>query len=178
MKRISITILIMILLLVLDNTLIPLTFCTFDKFLLNSIQIPMISNVYPSLLFVFVICYSIINGKWDALWIGIVSGSLQDIYFYHGFGINCLFNMLACVCAAYIGKGIFKEKVSIPVTANFGLSFGKGVLVFCTLFLLGVHSNFYSAVYSSIYNMLLAIFLYKWIYKLYQKPMMVKKWKF
>lgn len=178
MKRISITILIMILLLVLDNTLIPLVFCGFDKFLYNYIHIPIMSNVYPSLLFIFVICYSIINGKWDALWIGIMSGFLQDIYFYHGFGINCLFNMLACVCAAYIGKGIFKEKVSIPIAVNFGLSLGKGVLVFGILYILGVYTNINNAIYSSIYNMLLAIFLYNWIYKLYLRPFMVKKWKF
>ena len=48
---------------------------------------------YPSLLFIFAIAYSIISGKKEAIFIGIVSGILQDIFFVKGFGINLLLNI-------------------------------------------------------------------------------------
>ena len=76
-------ILISLVLLILDNSLIPFL---------------AIKGAYPSLLFVFAIAYSIINGRSEAVVIGVISGLMQDIFFYNGFGINALINMLTVIC--------------------------------------------------------------------------------
>ena len=78
MKRLYL-IIILIVLLIIDNTLLPYY---------------SIKGSFPSLLFVFAIAYSIIRGKEEAIFIGIVSGFLQDIFFFSGFGVNLFLNML------------------------------------------------------------------------------------
>ena len=64
MKRIII-IAISLFLLILENTILP----SYS-----------IMQGYPSILFVFAIAFSIVNGKEDAMFIGIVSGLLQDLF--------------------------------------------------------------------------------------------------
>ena len=95
MKKILTVFLLTIILLILDNSVVPFLG---------------IIGIYPSLLFVFIICYSIINDSWEGLWIGVVAGSLQDIYFANVFGVNALTNMIICVLAGQIGVNILKEK--------------------------------------------------------------------
>ena len=91
MKKI-VVILISIFLLVLENSLLP--------------NYPIMGS-YPSLLFIFAIAYSIIYGKNEAIFMGVISGILQDIYFVKGFGINSLSNLLLCFLAAKIGENIW-----------------------------------------------------------------------
>lgn len=177
MKRITITILIMIGFLIMDVTLVPLVFSSIN-ILLGHMHFPVVMDTYPSILFVFIICYSIINGKYDGLWVGIVAGFLQDIYFSRGFGINSLTNMLVCITAGLIGVSIFKDKRFIPIISTFFLSLGKGIIVYIILVLVGLTFNPYNVLYTSIYNFIIAIFMYNFTYKLTQKKCMRKKWKF
>lgn len=137
-----------------------------------------IKGYYPSILFIFVLCYSVINEKWSAFGIGIVSGILQDIYFFKGFGINTLLNMILCICAGEVGKNLFKEKSFIPVLTVAFLTFCKGVLTFLFLRILGIHTNIYNPVFNAVYSLVITIFLYKHVYKLCQKEYMIRKWKF
>ena len=99
MKRIYL-IIILILLLIIDNTILPSYF---------------IGGVYPSFLFVFAMAYSIIRGKKEAVFIGIASGLLQDLFFFSGFGINLFLNTLLCLLCSKIGEGIFKENRIVPI---------------------------------------------------------------
>lgn len=137
-----------------------------------------IKGYYPSLLLIFIICFSIINGSWDGLWLGIVAGIFQDLYFSNAFGINCLANMLICVAAAKIGNWIFREKNLVPILSSFVLSVTKGCIVYGILYVIGIYFNIKSVLYVSLYNMALTFFMYRWVYKLSKKPYMQKKWNF
>ena len=110
-----------ILFLILDNTLMPLF---------------KMKGTYPSLIFIFALCYSIVSSPRDAIIIGVFTGALQDVYFFNGFGINMLSNMLMCFVASYIGKSIFIEKSFLPVISSFILSVVKGLIVFCVMILI------------------------------------------
>ncbi|WP_298837682.1 rod shape-determining protein MreD [Clostridium sp.] len=163
MKRILTIVLLCILFLILDNTLMPLL---------------KINGAYPSLLFVFALCYSIVSSPRDAIIIGVFTGALQDVYFFNAFGINMLSNMLMCFVAAYIGKSIFLEKSFFPIISSFVLSLVKGLIVFSLLFF--IKQNMYMGViiYQAIYNLVVSIFMYKFAYKLSQKQYMKREWKF
>ena len=87
MKR-WIVIIISIILLILDNSFMPFI---------------SIYGIYPSLLFVFAIGYSIINGKQEGVFIGVLTGILQDIFFVRCFGLNALINMLICYIVGRVG---------------------------------------------------------------------------
>lgn len=163
MKKIFTLFLLCVFLLVVDNTLVPFF---------------AVRGYYPSLLLVFVILYSVINGMWEGIWLGAFSGLLQDIYFFNGFGINAFTNILICAAAGFIGIGIFKEKGLIPVVSSFVLCFVKGVLVFSLLYILKVYAPFSHILYNSIYSMFISIFAYRPIYKLCQKEFMQRKWSF
>ncbi|WP_026884841.1 rod shape-determining protein MreD [Clostridium akagii] len=163
MKKVVILTILIFALEVLDNSMVPF----FSVY-----------GYYPSLLFLFVISYSIINDRWSALKVGLISGALQDLFFINGFGVNMLVNMLLCVLAGEIGRNLFKEKRLIPILTILGLTFFKGILVYIILYFIGIKVMLYSSVFVAIYSFVLAIFVYKPIYRLCQKPYMIKKWKF
>jgi rod shape-determining protein MreD len=163
MKRILTVVFICILFLILDNTLMPLL---------------KVKGAYPSLIFTFALCYSIVSSPKDAVIIGVFTGALQDVYFLNGLGINMFSNMLMCVIAAKIGKGIFIEKSFLPVVSSFVLSLIKGLIVFSILFLINQSTQVTAILYQAIYNFVICIFMYKFTYKLSQKKYMKKEWKF
>jgi len=137
-----------------------------------------INGAYPSLVFTFAICYSIVSSPNDAVVIGIFAGALQDVYFFNGFGINMLSNMLMCVAANTIGKNIFIEKSFLPVISSFVLSIVKGLIVFCIFYLVKQYTSIGVIFYQGIYNLIVSIFMYKFTYKLSQKEYMKTEWKF
>jgi len=163
MKKIFITGLLIILFFILDNAFIPFF---------------AIRHYYPSILFVFIICFSVVNGKWQGLWVGAISGMLQDVFFYNAFGINSLLNMTVCIIAGAIGVNIFKEKRLIPIISTLGLSVFKGLGVYLLLLILGQHTDYKNIFFNATYEMVICVFMYMPIYKLYHKNFMKKDWKF
>ena len=163
MKRVLTVVFLCILFLILDNTLMPLL---------------KINGVYPSLIFTFALCFSIVSSPKDAVIIGIYTGALQDLYFMNGFGINMLTNMLMCAVAAEIGKSIFIEKSLLPIVSSFVLSVAKGLIVFSILFLVKQYTHLETVLYQGIYNLIVSIFMYRFTYKLSQKEYMKKEWRF
>ena len=154
---------ICILLVILDNA-----FCPFIS----------IKGAYPSLLFVFAIAYSIINGKEESVYIGVISGLLQDVFFINGMGINALVNMLLCLLAAIIGESIFKNKKLIPIVACGGISLLKVILIFIIFKAFNLSMNLNSALLSVIYNIVIMFLGYKYVLKLSNLSYMKREWRF
>lgn len=158
-----VVILVSIILLILDNTLMPFL---------------AIRGAFPSLLFVFVISYSIVMGVKDAVMIGVFSGFIQDIFFYNGIGINMLSNLLLCVLAAIIGENIFKNKKLIPVLTVVIVSTIKVGFVYMFITLNGNDVNINMALLSAIYNMVIMFFGYKFVLKLCDEDERRNSWRF
>ena len=152
--------------------------CMFE--ILDNAVVPFISinTYYPSLLFLFIICYSIVNGTKEALIIGVLTGILQDVYFANGIGINALTNMLMCLIAAYIGQMIFKHKSFVPIITCFSLSIFKGIMVFVLMYFIGQKIYLRTVFFSSVYNMFLAFFMYKFVFRLSGVGFMRRQWRF
>lgn len=164
MKKIIYLFLIVISLLILDNSLIPFF---------------SINYIYPSILFVFIISYSIINGYIEAILISVLAGVFQDLYFSNLIGINMITNMLVCILGAKIGNSIFKEKSIIPVISTFSLSILKGLMVFGILYLTKMNNGDLSVIfYRAIYDTVLAIFIYKITFKFSETKAIKKEWRF
>ena len=162
MERLII-ILVSIGLVILDNSLVPFF---------------SIKGTYPSLLFTFVIAYSIINGKGKAVFIGAVSGVLQDIFFFHGFGVNSLLNLLLCLLASFVGEGIVKNKRLIPVVSIFCITIIKYIGVFIIFYLLDIHIQFSKSIIMGIYNGVLMFFVYKVVISIYDDEYSKQRWRF
>ncbi len=155
---------ILILLAILDNSLMPFI---------------AIKGVYPSLLFVFIVSYSIIKDKrGGAIWVGVFAGILQDLYFTNVFGINSLINMLVCLIAAEIGLNIIRSKILIPVISSFILSIFKGAFIWIIAYFLKMNISYNLIAFNSIYNGIITIIFYKLVYNLCKKRHMDRKWEF
>ena len=155
--------LISLLLLILDNSFMPFL---------------AIKGVFPSLLFTFAIAYSIINGKKEAVIIGIMSGLLQDIYFYNGFGVNALINMLICLLAAVIGENIYRNKKLIPTISMMFLYILKVFLLFIILKISGKKINVELGIYASVYSSVVMFLGYNSVLRLYDMNYKKKSWRF
>lgn len=162
MKRFVLVIL-SILFLVLDNTVMPFI---------------SIKGYFPSVLFTFAILFSLVNGYWEAVFMGAFSGLLQDVYFLNIFGVNALTNLLLCLVAAYIGENILKQKKLIPVILNFILTMVKFILVYFIYKLAKIKMNLDGIFIMGLYNMVIAFIMYSWVYTISNKAYMKTEWKF
>ena len=158
-----ILILISIVLLILDNSFMPFL---------------AIKGAYPSLLFIFAIAYSIIFGKKEAVIIGVISGLMQDIYFFGGFGINALVNMLICLLAAFIGENIYRDKRLVPTIATIFLYILKVFAVLAILKIVGKSIDLKVGIYSSIYSSIIMFLGYNFVLRLYDKNFENESWRF
>ena len=158
-----IIILVSIGLVILDNSLVPF----FE-----------IKGAYPSLLFTFAIAYSLINGKEKSIFIGVVSGILQDIFFFHGFGINSLINLLLCLLASVIGDGIVKNKRLIPIISIFFITIIKYIGIFVIFYILDIHIEFVKSIVMAIYNGVIMFFVYKVVMNIYNDEYTKQRWRF
>lgn len=158
-----ILVLVSIGLVILDNSLVPFF---------------SIKGAYPSLLFVFAIAYSLINGKEKAIFIGVVSGVLQDVFFFHGFGMNSLLNLLLCLLASFVGEGIVKNKRLIPVVSIFFITIIKYMGVFIIFNLLDIDIQFSKSITMGIYNGVIMFFAYKLVMNIYDDEYSKQRWRF
>lgn len=158
-----IIILVSIGLVILDNSLVPFF---------------SIKGAYPSLLFTFAIAFSLINKKEKAVFIGVVSGVLQDIFFFNGFGVNSLVNLLLCLLASIIGAGIIKNKRLIPVILTFFITIIKYTAIFAIFHLLNMEVDLSKSIIMGIYNAVVMFFVYRLVIKIYDDEYTKQRWRF
>ena len=158
-----ILILVSIGLAILDNTIIPFF---------------SIRGGYPSLLFTFAIAYSLVNKREKSVFIGVVSGVIQDIFFFNGFGVNCFINLLLCFMAAKVGEGMIKEKRIIPVVFMFLVTMLKYIGVFAVFYILNIKLDLSKSVYMALYNAMVMFLGYKYIINIYDDEYTKQRWRF
>ena len=130
------------------------------------------------MLFVFAIAYSLVNGKEKAMFVGVVSGMLQDVFFFQGFGVNSLLNLLLCLLASSIGAGIVKNKRLIPLVSTFFITIIKYIGVFIIFYLLNIHIEFSKSILMGIYNSIVMFFAYKIVMNIYDDEYSKQRWRF
>lgn len=158
-----ILILISLVLLILDNSLMPFL---------------AIKGAFPSLLFTFAIAYSIISGKSEAAFIGVVTGLMQDVFFYNGLGVNALINMLICLIAAFIGENIYREKRFIPVISVVFLYILKVLAIFIVFNIVGRTISIEIGIFTALYSAVVMFLGYNFVLKLYNIENKKKSWRF
>lgn len=154
---------ISIVLVILDNSFVPFF---------------AVKGSYPSLLFTFAIAYSLINGKKKATFIGAFSGILQDIFFFQGFGVNSLLNLLLCLLASIIGDSILKNKRLIPVISMFVLTIIKYIGIIIIFYFLNMDIEFSRSIFMSIYNSIIMLLGYGLVMKVSNEEYTKHKWRF
>lgn len=158
-----IVIIVSIILLILDNSVVPFF---------------SIRGAYPSLLFTFAIAYSLIRGKEKSVFVAVISGILQDIFFGSVFGVNSLLNLFLCLFASVIGEGIFRNKRLIPVVSAFGLTMLKYIGVFVIFYIARIEIDFSKAIIMSLYNSVVMFFGYRLVMRISNEEYEKRTWRF
>jgi len=163
MKKRVVLVLVAILLLIVDNSLAPFI---------------SIKGAWPSILFIFAIAYSIINGPKEGMIIGITSGVLQDIFFFGGFGVNTLINMIICFSAGHIGEGVWRDKSIIPIITAFIMTILKYLGVFIIFYLLKINIDVFRGVGVAFYNSVIMLLIYRVVLKFFNREDIRRTWRF
>lgn len=137
-----------------------------------------IKGIYPSLLFTFAVGYSIINGKKEGVLIGILTGMLQDIFFFQGFGINALINMWICLLAGFVGGGIWREKKVIPLISVFVASILKYIGMYLIMSVFDIKIDIIDGIYYGLYNSVIMILIYGKLYRACSNNEKEFSWRF
>lgn len=161
--RKTLIILVALVLLILDQTVMPFL----DVY-----------DSYASLLFTFFGLYAVTTDAEDAVFLALVTGILQDLLFPYIFGLQTFLNLFLFLTMSRLGNSLKEGKKTLPVffvTMAQGL---KTLLSLGILYLLGIRGNFMALVVMPAYTFVLAILLYKRMVAFGRIPIIKREWKF
>lgn len=140
---------------------------------IQSTVLPLITikGVYPDLLMVIVVSYSLLSGKEKGMGIGFFAGLLQDLAFGNIFGINTLAKMAVGYIFGLAERKVFKEKVLLPVVATAVATLLHSLVGAVVLFLLGYKFDIVTSLMNNVlplmgYNVMIAIPIHHVVYRL------------
>jgi rod shape-determining protein MreD len=135
------------------------------------------------LVFVFVICFSLIRDELECVVLALLCGIIRDSFFPSIFGINTVVYLVAAYILSQMQKRIYKDAIIIPAISAFSLTVLKGLLYFAYFYIAAIKFNFVSQVVNqvlleSVYNSLLSLIVYRVVKKLSITKIMQQDWKF
>lgn len=142
-----------------------------------------ILNVGFDLVFVFLICFALLNNEIESIVLAILCGLIRDSFFPYLFGINTVLFVLSAYCITLINKKIYKDSILIPISLTFAFSIVKGLIYFGYFYVSSIKFDFMGNVlnvilFESLYNSIVSIFIYIFIKKTINPKIMQQDWKF
>lgn len=130
-----------------------------------------IQGVYPDMLLVIVVSYSLLSGKEKGVGMGFFAGLLQDLASGSVFGTVTLSKLATGYIFGLAERKVFKEHVFLPVAATAVATVLNSMMMFLLLFMLGIKVNILPTVMNSVlplalYNLMIAIPIHHAVYRL------------
>ncbi len=122
-------------------------------------------GIAPDLVFVAIVCYSILAGKEKGAAAAIFAGIPVDILSSGIFGGNLLLYTYAAVFAGIMGNNFFGKNSLTAMFITFVLSLCAGIITALAMYLAGMDRNilyviFAAALPRSVYNCIISAFYY------------------
>lgn len=138
-----------------------------------------IGGYYPSLLSLFFFIYVLNNDKVGIFYFSIVVGFFQDVFFYNGFGINTLLNLLLGILVYYLLKRYSTNKHIISIFFVVCAYMLKSFFIFIYLFLMyGLKVKFIQVLYEVIYVFIVLLIIYPLLNCLFKSRLFKKALEF
>jgi rod shape-determining protein MreD len=142
-----------------------------------------IFGVIPDIVFVYIVCFSLIRNEVESIAIALFTGIVRDSFFPGVFGINTIVYILTAYIVGKIQKRIYKDSIIVPVFINFGGTYLKGLINFAFFYLLSFKYDFSKFalernLIESLYNSLISIIIYMIILKYNDSKLLKQDWKF
>ncbi|MGB9780094.1 MAG: rod shape-determining protein MreD [Caldanaerobacter sp.] len=127
-----------------------------------------ILGVKPDVVFIFVFSLSLLNGPWEAIYLSLFAGLLQDIMFNRALGIYTFALLLVSYIAGLLNKNIFRESTFVAFVFTFiGTLFYNLIIMFSMVLMkyqFGFIEEFLNVgMIQAVYNSLIVVFVYKYI---------------
>lgn len=167
-KKFPLLFLISIFLIILQNSII----WHFDIF-----------GVVPDIVFIYIVCFSLMRNELESLSIAIFTGVIRDAFFPSVFGINTITYVLTAYLVGLVQKRVYKDTIIIPILVNFLSTYIIGGITLVYFYLLSYNIDFTKYLMEigpikSIYNSLLSIIIYKFVLKFNKSNILKQDWKF
>jgi rod shape-determining protein MreD len=142
-----------------------------------------ILGVLPDIVFVYIVCFSLIRNEVESIAIALFTGIVRDSFFPGIFGINTIVYILTAYMVGKIQKRVYRDSIIVPLFINFGATYLKGFINFGYFYLLSYKYDFSKFVLEtniieSLYNSLISIIIYKMILKYNESKFLNQDWKF
>lgn len=133
--------------------------------------------------FVFLICFALLNNEIDSIILALFCGLIRDSFFPYVFGINSILYILSVFLITQINKRIYKNAIIIPISLTFAFSILKGLLYYAYLYISSIKFNFIDKtlniiIFESFFNAFACIFIYRLVKWVINLKIMKRDWKF
>ena len=148
--------------------------------LLDQTLLPFLS-VYESsgsLLFTFMGLFMLMTDEEDALYVGLITGLMQDLFFPYVFGLNTLLNVLLFLILSKIGLTLKEGKKTMPILS---VSIAQGIktlIIILVLWIFGIKGNYFALIVMPLYTAALSMVLYRPSVSYSRIPIVKKEWRF
>lgn len=160
----------------------------FLAILLNILQIGMISSISIfgvsfDLVFVFIVCYSLLREDVECVVLALICGLVRDSFYPEVFGLNTIIYISAAYILCHIEKKIYKDAVLIPMISTFIATIYKGIFYYSLLYAVSIRYNFvghflYVVPIEAILNSIASIIVFKLVSRINRLKCMHQEWKF
>lgn len=133
--------------------------------------------------FVFVICFSLVRDEVECVVLALLCGIIRDSFFPSIFGINTVVYLVTAFTLSQMEKRIYKDAIIIPAISAFSLTIVKGLLYFAYFYIAAIKFNFIYYLVNvilleSIYNSIVSLIVYRVVKKISVMRIMQRDWKF
>ena len=160
--------------------IISIIICVLQQAIFSRIEI---LNIGFDSVFVFLICFALLNNEIESIVLAILCGLIRDSFFPYLFGINTVLYVACVYCITLINKKIYKDSIIIPISLTFAFSIVKGLTYFGYFYVSSIKFDFMKSalniiLFESLYNSIFSIFIYKFVKKTINSKIMKQDWNF
>ncbi|MBT1280391.1 rod shape-determining protein MreD [Thermoanaerobacter sp. CM-CNRG TB177] len=147
-----------------------------------------IFGVKPDAVFMVVLSFSLLNGPWEAVYLSLFAGIIQDILFNNALGVTTFSLLIVSYLTGLLSKSVFKESSFVACVFVFLGTLLYNLITMFSMVLMKYQFNFLLdfvniAMIQALYNSIITVFVYRYlvsfnIYVTKNKVKFFKKSKF
>jgi len=142
-----------------------------------------IFGVTFDIVFVYIVCYSIVRDEVESVVVALVTGILRDAFFPAVFGMNTVLYILVAYSIGFLQKRIYKDSIVIPMFFTFAATCIKGIVYFCYFYIVSYKFNFSYhmtgvVLLESLFNSLISIIIFRMVKRMDSINVLKQEWKF
>ncbi|WP_054644848.1 rod shape-determining protein MreD [Thermoanaerobacter thermocopriae] len=127
-----------------------------------------IFGVKPDAVFMVVLSFSLLNGPWEAVYLSLFAGIIQDILFNNALGVTTFSLLIVSYLTGLLSKSVFKESSFVAFVFVFLGTLLYNLITMFSMVLMKYQFNFLLdfvniAMIQALYNSIITVFVYRYL---------------